>query len=316
MLDRWPGASIYHTPVFHACLGVAGIESVVCSVWRGSEAVGLAPVIVDRLAPLPLVGAKAFLPAGLLCDDDETHEALLAALAKRLRWRGLYLEIFDPGRGLDDLRARHGFRADRHRNYLIDLLPAMEKIRGRYSRAVRRNLRQADEHGLRMRPASSVEDLRTVHAMLQATSERVAAPSLPFELLRAVHHRLAPLGMARVYLAEVPEGERWRAVNARIELLHGGRAIDWYTGADPAMVHTQAGPWLVDKVLADLKGRGATLFDFGGAGRQGEDYGPAEFKRRFGGREVEVTRYQAVFHPWMTRLAAAFWKRFVAKRED
>lgn len=276
---------------------------------------GLAPAIVDRLAPVPVIGSKAFLPAGLLCDSDEVHEELLAALRRWLRWRGLYLEIFDPGRSLDELRLRCGYRIDRHRNYVLDLTQPLAAIRGRYSRAVRRNLRQAEEHGLRVRPASSVDDLRTVHRLLRATSDRVAAPALPWALLKAVHHRLAPLGMARTYLAEEPAGEAWRAVNTRVELIHGGRVIDWYTGADPKRVHTQAGPWLVDQVLSDLRQRGATLFDFGGAGRQGEDYGPAEFKRRFGGREIEVTRYQAIFHPWLTKVAASFWKRFVDRKE-
>jgi serine/alanine adding enzyme len=289
---------------------------VVLSAWRGSRLVGLAPVIIDRLAPLPLVGSKAFLPCGLLAEDEETHAALLRGLLARLRRRGLYLEIFDPGRGLDGLRLAHGFRADRHRNYLLDLRPPIEEIRARYSRAVRRNLRQAEAHGLRMRRVGSPLDLRTVHRLLQSTSERVAAPSLPWELLKAVHHRLAPLGMSHVYLAEQLDGTGWQPVNTRVELVWGGRAIDWYTGAARGLSHLQAGPWLVDQVLEDLRRRGVTLFDFGGAGRAGEDYGPAEFKRRFGGREIEVTRYQAVFHPRLTRLAAAFWRRFVEGRKD
>jgi len=50
------------------------------------------------------------------------------------------------------------------------------------------------------------------------------------------------------------------------------------------------------------------VFDFGGGGRVGEDYGSAEFKRRFGGREIEISRHVQVYHPWLRALVRRGWR--------
>src|SRR5439155_1667344 len=49
-------------------------------------------------------------------------------------------------------------------------------------------------------------------------------------------------------------------------------------------------------------------FDFGGSGRVGEAYGPGEFKRRFGGREVRPGRMFAVYHPIEYAIGRMAWK--------
>ncbi len=304
LLASRPEASVYHTPEFLLALRQAGQPCVVEGVRRDGRLSALGLVLLDRLLPVPLLGQKAFAPAGVLAEDADGRAELLERLDHRLRRLNLYFEQYVDHRGWDAEMAVRGARTDRHRNFLVDL-PA--DFRSRYSRSVRRNVAAAERQGFRWRLARGPEELARVHALLWETSRRVGAPPLPWALLKAVHHELVPAGLCRIYVAMPATGPDL-PVCTRVELLHKGRAIDWYTGTDRAWSDSQVGTWLVDRILADLGERGATLFDFGGGGRVGEDYGPAEFKRRFGGREIEISRHVQVYHPWLRDLVRRGWR--------
>jgi len=312
-------AAVYHSPQFADCLRNAGIPCYVIQARREGRLAGLAVVVEDRLLPLPFLGAKGFCPAGLLADGEREHRALLEALESLLRGRMLYLEVFDRARVFDRIRAEFDYLHDRHRNFLIDLGAGLEAVRSGYSRAIRRNIARAQQYELRCRLATCSHDVRVAWQLLFETSRRVGAPVLPYPLLRAVHRQMVPCDMARIYLGELLVEGSWTAVNARVELLYKGWAIDWYTGSSVPFINTQVGPWLVDKVIEDCCSLDCHTFDFGGGGRVGENYGPAEFKRRFGGTEIEVTRYQRVYHPMLMQLARSGYRwvsRLLALRSE
>lgn len=307
-LEQMPGSTVYHSPEFADCLRLAGIECVILHARdKGDHLAGLALIILDRLAPIPVIGCKAFAPAGLLARDEATHRSLLKASDRRLRRRSLYFELFQNDDDAGSQLARAGFREDRHCNFLLDLDGETGSFRKRYSRSIRRNIRKAEARGIHWRHVRNLADLKIMDGLLNETCQRVEAPCLPWRLLKAVYHILVPRGMARMYLAFLPKGEASIPINARIELIFKGRSIDWYTGAAEEWIESQAGTWLVDRILEDLQKHGVHCFDFGGGGRVGEDYGPAEFKRRFGGREIEVIRFQKVYHPVLTGLARRAW---------
>lgn len=299
LLDGSSRASIYHSPAFHRALRVAEIPLHLFQARRGGVLCGLAVIIEDRLLPLPLLGSKGFCPADLLAEDAEVERTLLRAIDRRLGPRMLYLELFHPEK--ESRFCTDGFRIDGHRNYILHLEQGYEALHQRYSRSMRRNLRKADESGLRLRRLRNEGELERVHELLSATARRVGAPALPRVLLKAVARELMPLDMARIYLAESPEGDR--VINVRIELIYKGYAIDWYTGDDPERRESQAGPWLVDRILRELCAMGCHTFDFGGAGREGQVYGPAEFKRRFGGEQIRVLRRMRIWHPFLLAIA-------------
>jgi serine/alanine adding enzyme len=296
-------SSMYHSPEFTDCLEASGIRVHCFQVRDKNSLRGLAIIVEDRFLPLSLLGAKGFCSAGFIFENADDHQLILSWLNKFFKWKILFLEVFDEGDNLDSARLAAGYRMDRHKNFLIDLSPGIEDIRANYKRALKRNLRRAEEFSLKYRIAKSQSDYKTAFHLLQETSKRVKAPELPWKLYRAVRKILVPRGMAKVYLAEVLVNGVPRIINSRVELYYNGTCIDWYTGSDTEYIHSQAGPWLVDKIIKDAAENGVKNFDFGGAGRVGENYGPAEFKRRFGGNEEVVTRYQKVFHPFLNAIA-------------
>jgi hypothetical protein len=302
-------ASVYHTPEFVDCLKRAKIDLFLCTCRdQSGELAGFAPIILDKLAPIPLLGCKAFAPAGMLAVNQTVYAHMQAWCDKRLSSRALYFEQYIE----DDARRawfdQSGFRVDEHRNFLISLAGEPGAFRHAFSRAISRNVRRGKAMNLRWEPVRDPEGLRQALGLLNETCQRVQAPCLPWPLLRAVFRVLVPREMARIYLVWLKVDGRDVPINARVELMYHGKAIDWYTGSAESHIHTQAGTWLVDKILEDLQAAGMKSFDFGGGGRVGEDYGPAEFKRRFGGKEIRVTRFQRVYHPRLLKLASRGWK--------
>ena len=53
---------------------------------------------------------------------------------------------------------------------------------------------------------------------------------------------------------------------------------------------------------------GCRTFDFGGAGPPGAAYGPAEFKRRFGGAMINPGRFERVYRPLVIRALRTGYK--------
>jgi hypothetical protein len=302
-------SSVYHTPEFVECLRRAQIELFLCTCRdQNGKLAGLAPIILDKLAPIPLLGYKAFAPAGMLAENQAVYAQMQAWCDSKLAGRALYFEQFIEDDARRDWFDYRGFRVDEHRNFLISLAGEAGAFRHAFSRAISRNVRRGKAMNLRWEPVRDPEGLRQALGLLNETCQRVQAPCLPWPLLRAVFRVLVPREMARIYLVWLKVDGRDVPINARVELMYHGKAIDWYTGSAESHIHTQAGTWLVDKILEDLQAAGMKSFDFGGGGRVGEDYGPAEFKRRFGGKEIRVTRFQRVYHPRLLKLASRGWK--------
>jgi serine/alanine adding enzyme len=297
-----PLTSVFHSPEFVTCLREVGLSVHAVQARLGSDLVGLALVFEDSLYPLPLIGKKGFCPGGFLAHDLEVKTVLLEGLKKHFARKQLYLEVYEAQSTLEPL-AQNNLSTQDYLNFLIDLREEQAETFDKYNRSMRRNIRRAAANALRLKEVTTTGDLKAAFRLLRRTSRRVQAPLLPWVLFKAIFEHLVPAGFVKIYLAEMPDGQAWRPVNTRVELLYQGVATDWFTGSDESTAQQQTGAWLVDQVLRDLKSKGIQTFDFGGAGRVGQNYGPAEFKRRFGGEEVGVRRVLHTYHPHLKQLA-------------
>jgi lipid II:glycine glycyltransferase (peptidoglycan interpeptide bridge formation enzyme) len=80
-------------------------------------------------------------------------------------------------------------------------------------------------------------------------------------------------------------------------LIFNGRITDWYAGSDRAFSAYCSGESLIWHALQWGKAHGLHMFDFGGAGKPEEDYGPRRFKAKFNGTPVNYGRNICVHAP-------------------
>ena len=124
-------------------------------------------------------------------------------------------------------------------------------------------------------------------------------PLSDFSLFEATFRYLRPQGMAKFFMAQVND----TYIGTSIVLLYKDIIYGWYAGACRDYSAYKAGDLLNWHVLEWGAAHGFNCFDFGGAGKPDEDYGPRKFKAKFGGTLVNFGRNICVHQPVALKLS-------------
>jgi len=110
--------------------------------------------------------------------------------------------------------------------------------------------------------------------------------------------KILPAGTVQIRIARCGNV----VVAGRIVLVFGGLVYAWYSGTRriPGIYPVDCLAW--DEIQWGSENR-QQVYDFGGAGRPDEDYGPRKFKSKFGGELVNYGRYQKIYSRWKLALA-------------
>ena len=179
---------------------------------------------------------------------------------------------------LVDLRpfAWNGWETVPRYTFRINLVPREEMLAS-FRHDLRKSVRKGEENGLVVKRADDIE--RVAGMWASSYGRHGEPPPIPVETLAAWYRRLAGEGTARAYVAEGPDG---RAHAFRIALVGEGGAFDWVAGSDPALLSKGGTPWLLTRIMDDLRAEGFDSFDLMGANTPTI----ASFKTGFGGELV------------------------------
>jgi lipid II:glycine glycyltransferase (peptidoglycan interpeptide bridge formation enzyme) len=304
--DAWvaatPGGHHVQTSGWAHVKAAAGLRATRVLLRRDGELVGGCQMLVRRL---PLVGNLAYLPRGPLLGsrEPELADAMLAAVRRvARRERIVFLKIQPPVDRADlaaALEARGMVSSELHTapaasvRVDVGVHPDDDSLLKAMRKTVRNRVRQAQRHGIEVRTADGA-DLPVLQSLLQSTAARQGFDAYPAEYNRRLWESFAPLGQARLLVAEhegvalsaamvIPfgdtvlykigawSGDRDAAPGAN-ELLHW-TAIAWARAAGYRYYDLEGIP--VEVARAVLAGGRATPAD-----------GVAYFKLGFGGEPV------------------------------
>jgi CelD/BcsL family acetyltransferase involved in cellulose biosynthesis len=310
-VTRTPHSNIFHTPEMARVFASTRGHRVTPWAARrtdGSVVALLVPVEVTLAGgPFRTLTSRAVSYGGVLsARDAEGHHGASALLAEYARQRSRHV-LFTELRHQDDISALGpalriaGFAHERHCNFLIDLRGSEADIWRRLSRSAKQRIKSAERRGVEVVEAVDGPANDAAYRLLEQVYRRVGVPLASRTLFDEARAVLQPQGMLRVVTARA-EG---RVVGARFLLVHGTRIIDWYAGSDRAFASCSPNEVLVWDTLRWGHANGYELFDFGGAGRPDEPYGPREFKAKFGGELVDYGRDVLVHAPARLRLSRA-----------
>jgi len=272
----------------------------------GDTISGYAQAIVFREGPklVGSLGIHATVRHGPILRrgaEPQLTRALAEGLIATLRSRVAYVRVY-PGRGAvpAERLTSAGFKRTAWLNYYVDLPGSEDSILARVSKNRRYGIRKAAERGVTVRPAENKRDVAESYRLLAATHERVEFPLEPeafFERAFAMYH---PIRL-EVLLAE-HEG---RPLATAILAVDGNSAVNWFAGS--ALNETTRKLYPNDAVLWEAirwaKSRGLARFDMGGGGPPESLAGFVDFKRQFGGEEVDVGQYTFVPSEWKLAIA-------------
>jgi serine/alanine adding enzyme len=186
-----------------------------------------------------------------------------------------------------------GYAYEDHINYVHDLTRPIDQIWKGFNASRRRGIKKAEKGGVSAREAEGDEDIELLYELLRETYDVAGVPLADKSLFTSAWRVLKPANMIRIVL-----GVKGRDTLAgRLYLTYRGTIYEWYAGGSSAGKEEHANELLVWDTMQWGGRNGYRVFDFGGAGRPGEDYGPGEFKRLFGGTMTNFGRFEKVYHP-------------------
>ena len=162
-------------------------------------------------------------------------------------------------------------------------------------------MRSAEKKGVKVVEADDDATVDAAYRLLVDVYRRARVPLVSPTMFAAARAELHARGMLRIVTAQLDE----RVVAARFLLLYKSRIVDWYAGSDRSFASYSPTEYLVWDGAAMGREHGYEVFDFGGAGRPDEPYGPREFKSKFGGELVGFGRDVLVHAPHRLRVSRA-----------
>jgi len=310
-VDANPDGNIFHTPEMFQVFSRAARHHPTCwaAVDKASRPLALlTPVEVAVLSrPFHLLSSRAVAYGGALCERSERGRRALAGLLEVYSHYPHAAAVFTELRNQTDAAEfqtvfeDQGFRFEGHLNYLVDLTQSEAVLWRRINRSGRQGIRAAEKKGVTVVEAKTEADVGAGYEILRDIYSRTHVPLADRSLFMAAFRLLAPRGMLKLFLAHY-DG---RTVGAVFNLHYKDRIIGWYGGADRAFHGLATNELLIWHAIRWGQEHGMATFDFGGAGKPGEPYGPREFKAKFGGELVNYGRNTCVHAPWRLRIAEA-----------
>ena len=272
--------------------------------WAGDDAAGYAQAIVFHEGP-KLVGSLGIhatvrhgpVLGGSRASSGELAKHLIAALRPRVA----YLRVY-PGR--EDVPREAltsaGFKRTAWLNYYVNLSGPEDEILARCSKERRYGIRKAAERGVKVRPAATAQDLHDAYRLLAATHERVHFPLEPESFFSGAFVRFHP-DRLQVLLADL-DG---RTLATTVVAVDGNSAVNWFAGSslDEATRKVYPNDAVIWAAIRWAKARGLAWFDMGGGGPPENLAGFVDFKRQFGGDEIDVGQYTFVPSEWKLAVA-------------
>jgi hypothetical protein len=172
------------------------------------------------------------------------------------------------------------------------LEPDFEGLMRALPHSVRSRVRQAEEHGLTMRPIRDARDVRHYHALAVRTVRRRGGLPKPLTLYQRIFRSLVPLGLARYDLVE----HQGRAIGGSLHFTYRGIATNWLTVSDERQLQLRPNHLIIARVMRELCAAGYHEYNLGGSPPEAE--GLIHFKEDWGAtrRLVLDLRQRSLLH--------------------
>lgn len=192
---------------------------------------------------------------------------------------------------------RNNHQFEEHLNYTIPLEPNLENVWFSIPKNRRKNISRGKSRFL-VKELKTDEDIEIAYSLIKSTYKKVKVPAPSKKLLIKAFEILGPKG----YLKGLAAYKEDFTVATRIFLIYKDVIYDWYAGSIYGKEGNYSNELLVWTSLELGAKNDYKLFDFGGAGNPEKPYGPREFKRRFGGIEVNWGIYRKINTPLLWRI--------------
>jgi hypothetical protein len=310
-----PDGSVFHlSAMIRLCERLPYLAPVALAASDDSGAIvgGILGVVsTEKPGVLSFLSTRAIIHGGPLLPSARRHETLrvlMEAFDLRANRDALFCEVWLTNEGTDDdIWFSLGYAWVPHLNFMIDLAKGEDELWRQLSASRRKSIRRSARMGVAVQTATTWEECEQLHHIIVQNYQRLGIPIYPLSFFREVFDVLVPRDLARCFLAR--QGEQ--ILGGRIVLYYKDLVYDWYAGSIEDARGLYPDEALVWEILKQHTAAGYRWFDFGGAGHPSVEYGPREFKRRFGGELVNYGRLRKTYAParvWLLKHGFRYYK--------
>jgi len=304
-----PNSTVFHTPeMFRVFAGAKGYHPFLwAAVDDNSSVLALfVPVHITLSRMLCRLTTRAIVNGSVLYEPSakglQALDRLLEAYTHKAGRSVLFTELrnLQDMSGIQPILSKHGFVHEDHLNYLVNLALPAEQILQKVGKRTRARIRRTQrKDNVQVTEISTRTELTRWFQVLQKSYSHAQIPLADYSLFEGVWEELVPCRLAR-FAAAIVDGN---IAACALELLYKDVIYAWYGGVDRAYSRENPKEFLTWKTLEWGAENGFHLYDFGGAGKPGAEYGVRDFKAKFGGDLVCYGRNRCVHAPRLLRLS-------------
>jgi serine/alanine adding enzyme len=246
-------------------------------------------------------------------NDPRLLDKILKLYIKKVESKAIYSQfrnLWKPTEEENKVFLDNGFIYDDHLDILVDLSKNEETLWAEVNPKGKNKIKGAIKSGLVFEVKHDLASLAACYEILQAVYKRAKLPLFGYDFFTSLYKVSTPQSGLRLFTA-VDQGT---IVGCRLGLVYKNTIYDFYAGALESHYKKHPNDFIPWEIFKWGKQNGYTLFDFGGAGKPGKEYGVRDYKLKFGGELVNHGRYELIHKPLLMNLGKILLKVYKAIR--
>lgn len=233
--------------------------------------------------------------------DEKLLEGLLETYNSLFKSKVLYTQfrnIFDISK-YEVVFTKHGFKKIEHLNYIVDLNEDMNKIWENVYSKRKNEIRKGIKEGIKVREIEYDTELESAYNIVSFIYVKAKLPLPDYNYFKNAKEIKGSEGIFRILGGYIDS----KLVGVIFLLCFEGRVYNWYAASYPDYYNKYPNDVIIWEAIKWSFENGYQIFDFGGAGNPAKEYGVRDFKKKFGGIEVNYGRYECVHKPTVMKLS-------------
>jgi serine/alanine adding enzyme len=302
-----PEGNIFQTPeMYNVHKSGKNYEPIlVVCINSEDEIVGIIVSVIQReyKGLLGKLSSRSIIWGAPLIKDDniEIFKILINEYDKIAKKKAVYTQIRNLWNtdNYKEIFEKHGYVYEEHLNILVDLTKSEDALWKDMYPKRRNEINKSEKLGVSVEIFSEADLVDRSYDIIHEVYKRAKLPLPGKEYFKSANSILGVKGYIKLFGAFY-EG---KLLGVMYLLFFNGRAYEWYIGSFFDYMKMHPNDLIVWKVFKWCKKNGYRIFDVGGAGKPGIEYGVREYKKKFGGITVNLGRYQKVHNRFLMSIS-------------
>ncbi|HWQ82329.1 MAG TPA: GNAT family N-acetyltransferase [Ignavibacteria bacterium] len=299
-IDSQDDISVFQSLYFHELSKRSeSTDSIIITCRKSGKIAGIMLVQIQNYfgKALGMISKRAVITGGphSAKNDSGVTDEILREYGKYIRNRVVYTQVrrLYQNHDFTGLFLRNGYVYSDHLNYIIDLSKGEEECWKNLHSKRRNEVRKAIKEGITFSEIHYDKEMDSAYNILKSIYGKARLPLPEGGFFDTAFEIMGRDGVLRIFGGYF-EG---KLIGVMYILCYKGVMYDWYAGSYPEYLKKCPNDLITWEVIRWGANNGYRTFDFGGAGSPGKEYGVRDFKKKFGGIEINTGRFELVHKP-------------------